>query len=170
MRSERPASMMPVTCSSSSTSGSLPPCGEREQNKAHLGNTQKPQRARKRPAILAMELLLVLPILLGVLLAMIEFSLLLTARQQVTIAAREAVRLAALGGSPDDVNIMIVRVLGAHPYDVTIDPEDLDAQPGDPITVVVSVPTNTYVPDLLKFMGFSVQNTRIGCRAVMLKE
>ncbi|MFL5328171.1 MAG: TadE/TadG family type IV pilus assembly protein [Gemmataceae bacterium] len=144
--------------------------GGRQPPETHEADAPRSVNQRNRRGILAMELLLVLPILLGVLLAMIEFSLLLTARQQVTIAAREAVRQAALGASEEDVNIVIVRVLGPHPYDVTIDPADLDAQPGDPITIVVSVPTNAYVPDLLKFIGFSLRNTRIGCRAVMLKE
>jgi hypothetical protein len=122
---------------------------------------------------LAIELLLVLPLLLGILLAMIEFSLILSARQQVTVAAREGVRVAALGGSEDDVRNLLGRVLGDRnwQFDVTMmDGNGAPLEPGDPMEIVVNVPTRDFVPDLLRFLGFSVQNTTITSRAVMLKE
>ena len=130
-------------------------------------------KSARRPGILALELLLVLPILLGILLAMIEFSMILSARQQVTIAAREGVRVAALGGSENDVKNVLSRVLGSRNWQFRVTMTDEGGNPllpGEPMELVISVPTGDVVPDLLKFIGFSVKDTRLGARAVMLKE
>ena len=54
-----------------------------------------PRRARRRAGV-ALELLLVFPILLSLLLAMVQFSMLLAARQQLAGASREAARVEAL--------------------------------------------------------------------------
>lgn len=130
-------------------------------------------RAKKRRAALAVELLLALPVLLAVLLATVEFSVFLSARQQVTSAAREAARVAALGGSADDVQTSVARFLGPNVANIQSMLTDGNGDPlpvGDPVTVVVTVPTFKMVPELLGFIGFSLRGTEISARAVMRKE
>lgn len=120
-----------------------------------------------------MELLLVLPILMAVVLGMIQFSLLISARQQVTGAAREAGRVAALGGSNADIQATVDRFFGAPVAKVQTAIADGNGDPilpGDPVTVVVRVRTSSLVPELLGFIGFSMRNQELVARAVLRKE
>ena len=127
---------------------------------------------RRRRAALAIELLFALPILLAVIFASVQFSLLLSARQQVTMAAREGARIAALGGSDLDVRVAVSKFLGSN-YGVTTylsDAHGDPVEPGDPVTVVVSQPTAAQVPEMLGFIGFSLGDANIVARAVMIRE
>lgn len=128
---------------------------------------------KRRPATMTIELLFALPVLLAVLLATIEFSVFLSARQQVTSATREAARVAALGGSAEEIQTSVARFLGPNVAEVQATLIDDNGDPlgvGDPVTVVVSVPTARMVPELLGFIGFSLRGTEISARAVMRKE
>src|SRR5580692_9855782 len=60
----------------------------------------------------AIELLLVLPLLLLVILASVEMSMLIAAEQQLQLASREGARVAALGGTTSDVENAARAVLG----------------------------------------------------------
>src|SRR3954452_603182 len=110
-------------------------------------------RTRRRGQV-ALELLLVLPVLLAVLLGTVEFSLWLTAQQQVNMAAREGARVAATGGTPDEINQAVRRALGAR-FDratVVADLKDGNGDPvaaGQPVTVTVGLPATAAVPDVL---------------------
>ncbi len=130
---------------------------------------QKP----RRPGALAMELLLALPILMALVLGMVQLSMLISARQQVTSAAREAGRVAALGGSAAEVQTTVDRFLGGKVATIQLDVNDSNGDPiasGDPVTVVVKVKTSCLVPELLGFIGFSLRNQELIARAVMRKE
>lgn len=123
--------------------------------------------------MMAIELLFVLPILLALILASIEFSMLLSARQQITSATREAARVAALGGGEKDVQRILDRFLG--PNDVTFRMTTARAngdplEPGDPVEVKVTAPTTRFVPELMCFVGFSLKGTHLVSTAVMLRE
>ena len=130
---------------------------------------QKPNR----PAALAIELMLALPILMALVLGMVQFSLMISARQQVTGAAREGGRVAALGGSDVEIQATVDRFFGAKVAQVQTALADPSGDPiaaGDPVTVVVRVRTSCLVPELLGFIGFSMKNQEIVARAVMRKE
>jgi Flp pilus assembly protein TadG len=123
----------------------------------------------------ALELLFVLPILLAVLLGAVEFSLWLTAQQQVNLAAREGARAAATGGTLDDVNAAVKLALGARFDKATVQAQLTDAggnplPPGQPVTVAVALPATAVVPDLLAFVGLSVRNVSLVGQTVMRKE
>jgi TadE-like protein len=140
----------------------------------------KAGKRQERRGSLTVELILVFPILLGLLLGMIEFSMLLFSRQQLTAASREGARIAALGGELQDVERTVVRCLGdgrladaevvmtdaaGHPITTA------DAVPtGEPIEVWVRLPAKHAVPDLLWFIGYSIRNDEIVARTVMRKE
>jgi TadE-like protein len=129
-----------------------------------------------RTGSLLVELLLVLPILLVFLLGMIEFSLLLLARQQLETASREAARVAALGGDDAEVEHMARRVLGAGRLggaEVRAILFDAAGQPlpsGEPIEVDVILPANAAVPDLLACIGFSIRDEQIIAHTVLRKQ
>jgi len=127
----------------------------------------------KRRGLLAMELLLALPILLALVLAVVQFALLLSARQQVTVAAREAARVAALGGSPADVRRVVDRFVGPEVGTVTArmtDTAGTPLPPGEPVEVAVRVPTRRMVPELLGMIGFGLGDRELVARAIMRKE
>jgi Flp pilus assembly protein TadG len=130
---------------------------------------------RRRRGSLTLELLLVLPILLLVLLAIIEFSIWAVAQQQLLTASREGARVAALGGSRDDVEQAVRVFLGGKFDNATIDAvlTDDQGQPvaaGQPVQVVVSLPATDAVPDLLPLAGFSIRGQSISAGTVMRKE
>jgi Flp pilus assembly protein TadG len=130
----------------------------------------------RRDGTVAIELLLVLPLLLSLLLGMIEFSMLLAARQQVTTASREGARVAALGGTAAEVRQAVGQFLGtgnlsnANVQVTFIAQNGLPGTSGDAMQVIVSLPVTQAVPDLLAFVGISLQNQTIVASTVMRKE
>jgi hypothetical protein len=124
----------------------------------------------------AMELLLVLPLLLAVLLGTVELSLWLAAQQQVSLASREGARVAATGGTRADVNQAIRLALGDARFQraqVTTWLTDSNSQPlpsGEPVSVLVALPASAVVPDLLVFIGLSIRNQKLISQTVMRKE
>ena len=97
---------------------------------------------RRRGAALV-EMALVLPILLLLTFAVIEYGWLTFRASQVNQAARHgariAVRPAATAEEVEDAVAAIMDGAGLTDYTLTITPEDPDTEVGDPVTVVVSV-------------------------------
>jgi Flp pilus assembly protein TadG len=132
------------------------------------------RRARRGHA--ALELLLVMPLLLAVLVGTVEFALFLTAQQQVNLAAREGARVAATGGSIDDINQAVRLSLGDGRFQQAIVQPQLTNQDGNPlqsgqrVSVLVQLPASAAVPDLLVFIGLSIRNQTLVGQTVMRKE
>jgi len=136
-------------------------------------------RTRRR-GVLALELLLILPILLLLVLAMVQFSLTLYARQQLVAASREACRVAALGGNLGDVEQMVHKVLGGGRIaDAEIEmtdetgatvPSGRAVPSGEAIAVWLRLPTAYAVPDLLRFVGYSIRGDELVARTMMRRE
>jgi Flp pilus assembly protein TadG len=122
------------------------------------------------------ELLLVLPILMTVVLGAVEFSMLAQVRQQLLIASREGTRVAALGGTPADVQTATQNALGAGVLQnatIQINITDNSGNPlpsGQPVSVIVTVQAGQAVPDLLAFIGYSIGNELLAAQTVMRKE
>jgi len=137
--------------------------------------TQRWQRKAHRGS-LTLELLFVLPILLIVLLATVEFSILGLSRQQLVAASREGARVAALGGSELDIDNAVQLYLGngqlanAAIQVVITDPSGNPLPSGAPVTVTVAVPATQAAPDVLSFTGISLVNETIIAQTVMRKE
>jgi hypothetical protein len=135
---------------------------------------------KSRRGVLALELLLILPLLLVVVLAMVQFSLTLHARQQLVAASREACRVAALGGDRGEVEQMAHRVLGTGRLaEAEIELTDEAGTPvpsgqavpsGEAISVWLRIPTACVVPNLLRFVGYSNRNDELVARTVMRRE
>jgi hypothetical protein len=127
-----------------------------------------------------MEVVLVTPIALAFFLGMVEFSMLLYARQMMLAASREGARAAARGADQDEVQQTVVRALGAGRLaDADIAMTTTEGYPlqsaaevhsGEPIEIWVRLPATHAVPDLLRIVGYSIANDEIVARTVMRKE
>ena len=135
-----------------------------------------PRRRARRRAGVALELLLVFPILLSLLLAMIQFSMLLVARQQLAGASREAARVAAQGGDLLAVQTAASLYLGtgnlaaAQVQAALTDANGMPLPPGASVVVTVQLPATQAAPDLLVYIGLSLKNEMLSAQTVMRKE
>jgi hypothetical protein len=121
-------------------------------------------------------LVIVLPLLLGIVLAVVEFGLLFTAFERVQLACATACRV---GTHPcDSLNRLDREVRrAAH---VALFSDQLAAASritfipggftGDPVIVELQVPMTAASPDLLRMLGFSLHNRFLISRVVMRKE
>jgi hypothetical protein len=133
-------------------------------------------RTVRRGQILCAELLLILPFVFLLLFGMIQFSLQLTARQQTTAASREAARVAATGGSQEEIEATARFLLGVAPdAELSVqtiwirDGED-EAAPVKAVAVRVSRPAGQVIPDLLRVIGISMQGQEIVGQTIMRTE
>ncbi len=136
--------------------------------------------AARRPGSLSLELVFVFPILFLLLLALIQFSLTLHARQQLVAASREGCRVAALGGDRLEVEAMVKRVLGeGRLADAEVIVADEAGTPlpsgalipsGELALVWVRLPAGYVVPDLLRCVGYSHRNDDLVGRTAMRRE
>lgn len=111
---------------------------------------------------------------------MVQFGMSLHANQQLTAASREGARVAACGGSVADVENRVKQVLGngrLSEAEVIVEGEtggdasiDNNIPSGDAVTVWVRLPMNRAVPDLLRFIGYSIKEDDFIAKAVMRKE
>lgn len=130
----------------------------------------------RRRASMSIELLLVFPLLLAVLLGTVQFSLWMSAQQRVALASREATRVAATGGTRDEVAASVRLTLGDTRFqlaEIQANLTDSNGDPiasGEPVSVLVSLPAGAVVPDLLRIIGFSIRNEFLVSQTVMRKE
>ena len=74
--------------------------------------SRPPRRSTRRHGLAAVELLLVAPVLLGLATGMIGLADLIIAEQKVDEASGRAARVAALGGSDDQIEAAVRATLG----------------------------------------------------------
>jgi hypothetical protein len=134
---------------------------------------------RTRPrkgAIQTVELLLVLPILLGLLFAIIEFGLLLSANQRLKMASQLACRVGTLPADDPVEREQAIRraakgALG-KPHLIRAHRLEFDAgrYTGDPVVVEIRLPMKAAAPDLLAVLGLGLKDRELLARTVMRKE
>jgi Flp pilus assembly protein TadG len=133
-------------------------------------------RGPARGGTAAIELLLVLPLLLVIILAMVQFGMLLAAQQQLQLASREGARVAALGGNQADVEYAARLVLGqgtlsqATITTVLTDTNGVPLPSGAAVVVAVSLSTKAAVPNFVKWSGLVLAGEIISGRTVLRKE
>lgn len=137
------------------------------------------QEARRRGSV-TVEMTLLFPVVLLLFLGMIEFSMMLHARQQLLAASREGARVAALGGDLDEVRQAVRLYLGnGRLGDADVRLTATNTEPvqdtreipsGERVEVWVSIPAGYVVPDLLRIVGYSIRNEELVARTVMRKE
>ena len=134
-------------------------------------NRQSRITRRRRRGVLTMELVLTLPILGILLMGLFEFSLLFFARADVVAACRAGARKATLHNATiADIEEEVWRSLPQHLLRAATVNADLDAAPGDLVTVGVRVPMSSASPDLLWPIGFGLEGRNLYCETRMAKE
>lgn len=118
-----------------------------------------------------MELVLVLPVFLLLLFAIVEFSMLTSARLRVADAARLAVRSICIANAPDEtVRSQITAALGPSlSRDVRIEVER-PQRSGEVVNIRIAVPMRNATPDLLWMTGFSIRDRTLVAEAPMVRE
>jgi hypothetical protein len=152
---------------------------------AQLGRGQNGHAQRRKGAVLSIELVMVLPILLVVLLASVEFGILLMATQGVGAAASVGARAAAIPSSSRTrveaaVNAALDGWVWQDEHEVVIfvnnnrvTPADdylASAVTGDVVSVTVNVPMDQAAPDLLRYFGISIAGKELTTTYVTRKE
>lgn len=132
---------------------------------------------RSRRGVLSLELILVLPILLIVILATVEFGMLLASGQAVNAAAGVGAREATLpGATPAKVQAAVQRAVASWRFARRLDAVQIspahpqDARTGDPVKVTVSVDSAAAAPNLLRFVGVSLAGQKLSASYVLRKE
>ncbi len=118
-----------------------------------------------------MELVLTLPLLMLVLFAVFEYSMLFFARGGVVEASRIGARTATYpGASLEVIEQSVVQSLGPQlnqNVSVFVEPGQFS---GDRVVVVVKVPMAAASPDLLWPIGFGLQGRYLIAETVMERE
>jgi Flp pilus assembly protein TadG len=129
------------------------------------------RRLRRLGAILSMELVLVIPIFLLILFSIVEFSMLASARTQVTDAARHGSRLLCISDrSHDDIQQEVRRFLGRQLSEKAVVDINDNGHPGETVNVRIRIPMRSASPDLLWMTGFSVRDRYLRAEAPMARE
>jgi Flp pilus assembly protein TadG len=135
-------------------------------------SSAKPSTVGRPGAIHAVEMLFVLPIVLVLIVAMVEFSMILSIDQQLAVASREGARVAAQGGSASEAEAAARLVLGGGSVgQQSVVTSQLTAVSGDPVLVRVAIAdASTVVPNLLRFAGFSIKDKPLVGATAMRRE
>lgn len=127
-------------------------------------------------SVLSTELLLVMPIVLALLLAGVQFAATIAVEARLAHASSQGARVAATNGSHKDVVQAVEKVLGndlkshAEICSVLKDTLGNPLPSGAPVQVTVKVPAACAVPDLLRFIGYSIRGKILLGSTVMCKE
>ncbi len=125
-------------------------------------------------------MLILLPIFLVLLLGFVEICMIVIAEERLAAASYQGARVASQGGTSADITAVVNTSLGqgtlqanvavtiSDPNGPITDPED-DLS-GVPLTVTLQASATTIVPDLLRFIGFSISNQVLVGQTVMRKE
>jgi Flp pilus assembly protein TadG len=154
-------------------------------SKSQSGACSRRYARRRKGAVLSIELVMVVPILLSLLLAAVEFGILLMATQGVGAAANIGSRAAAVPSSNlASVEAAVNTALdgwawrGKHKVLIFVNgqkatPGDdrlASAVTGDVVSVTVNVPMNQAAPDLLRYFGISIAGKELTTTYVTRKE
>ena len=156
------------------------PAFRRMANDSNNAIWQRYRCRRRKGAILSIEWLFALPVLIAVMFAVTEFSLLWSAKHLLEAATYAAAREASLPAMDEPTRRAAAvaaaeRILGDPDYVVgdpfgpngtttapltqkgyRFDEYSVGLQTGDPITITLSMPMDTAAPDLLKVIGISI--------------
>lgn len=136
----------------------------------------EPRQKGKRGAFLALEALIVLPIVGCFFLALCSVAGLEMAWQQMLTASREGARVAALGGTDEEVEAATLLFLGGGTVSesdiqvFTMGSDGFPVLPGQPVSVVISIPAARVMPQFGAMIGFAFGENLLVARTTMRKE
>lgn len=132
----------------------------------------RPNSRNNRPASVALEAAFVLPILLVVVVALVEFTMIVSAEQRLAEASGVAARTGAVGRSDADMKEAVKAVLGPSQYesaDVRID-RRTDPHLGGVVEVRIELPTKAAAPSVLRSFGVKLSEDTLVGRTLMRVE
>lgn len=127
---------------------------------------------RRLGAVLSMELIFVLPIVLALILASVEFGMLWSSGRRVEEAAAAGCRTASFRGADESaVRRSVERALDRASLvkNYAIDVRRDVPNPNE-VCVTVKVPMKAAAPDMLGIIGFTLGSRTITAQSVMRKE
>ena len=131
----------------------------------------------KRSGIFAAELIFVLPILMLVVFALVEMSLILAAERKLSEVSGVVARTGSLGGTDADMTAVMKSALGGagtmwadHAHHAVTPTKPEDRHPGTPLTVVVTLPARYVGPNLLRSIGSDLAGATLVGRTVIVIE
>lgn len=135
----------------------------------------RPYASRKARAggLFSLELVIALPLLVGLFLGMAEFGILLVSHQQLENGCRQACRTATLPGfDRDELPAVVRQSLGSRRLAERVKIKKFNGGhfTGDCVELEVAVPMQAAAPDLLRIIGFSLAGRQLHARAAMRKE
>lgn len=130
------------------------------------------RRNRRRGFTLSSEMILVMPIVIGVLMGVVETSMLWLGNHRVVSAAQAGCRVATLPGSNRAAVVLAVQQTLAKSKMAKAAKVRISwaRHAGEPVRVEVRVPMRTASPDLMGFMGFGLGNRQLAASCIMRKE
>ena len=143
------------------------------------------RRCARRGTVLTIEMLLLIPLLLVIVFAIAQYSMMLMATQAISASASVGVRQAILPGATNaGVENAVRSALAGWSFqddndlDVQIYVEDMphgapaveNAVTGEDVTVSVSVPATRVAPNALLLVGISIDSTALRSTFTMRKE
>lgn len=131
----------------------------------------RPNRSSRRGSV-TMEAAFVVPILLVVVVALVEFATTIAAGHKVSEASAVACRTAAVGRSDDDAKAAVRAVLGDRQYDAAcVDiSRRLDPHLGEVVEVRIELPTKAAAPCVLRSCGVKLTDDTLVGRTLMRME
>jgi Flp pilus assembly protein TadG len=137
-----------------------------------MNNQNRRTRRGKRRlgAVLSMELILVLPIVLGLVFSIIEFGMLWSSSQRVKDAATAGCRTASFRGADESAIRRAVENSLGKPALIANYSIDIQQNVSNEVSVAVAVPMRSAAPDLLRFVGFALDGRLLSSQTVMRKE
>lgn len=129
-----------------------------------------PQSGRRGSYTL--ELTLLLPIIVGILFAVVYFAVLIATQQQLMAASAEGARVASRGGDQEAIKEAVEAVLGngrLSEAQIIINEKDEAGNPlesGDPIEVKVEIKTDCVFPNVLAFFAVGADNDTLVGRSI----
>jgi len=128
----------------------------------------------KRAGLFSVELIFVLPILLLVVFALVELSLLLAAERKLTEVSAVVARTGSLGGTDAEMTAVMKAALGpkwADNAELKVSPTHADDRlQGTTLEVTVSLPAKYAGPNLLRSIGINLTEATLVGRTVIVIE
>ena len=128
----------------------------------------------ERAGLFSVELIFVLPILLLVVFALVELSLLLATERKLAEVSAVVARTGSLGGTDDEMKAVMKSALGpkwADNAELKVSPTDADDRhQGTILEVTVSLPAKYAGPNLLRSIGIDLTEATLVGRTVIVIE
>ncbi len=130
--------------------------------------------SRNRSGLFTVELIFVLPVLLLLVFALVELSMLIAAERKLAEVGGVVARTGSLGGTNDDMESVMKAAAGkkwADEVKLSVSPANPDERhQGTPLKVTVSLPARYAGPNLLRSIGINLTAATLVGQTVIIVE